>query len=82
MDRAPEELTVHALASGERYRVIKPFRDHAGNAFAEGEILTFTRRDYLPYHDGHTLFFEERTMWLSGEDIVYAELGAHLARER
>ncbi|UQA55513.1 DUF3601 domain-containing protein [Polyangium aurulentum] len=74
-----KKLTVHELVPGKRYRVIKPFRDYHGHPFEEGELLTFASRDYLPYHDGHTIVFAERTMWLWGGDEVYADFDAFVA---
>jgi hypothetical protein len=39
-----------------------------GDTFYEGEILHFKSLDFLPYHEGYTLHFEERTMYLCGLD--------------
>ena len=60
------------LQPGAVIRIVKTFRDGAGNEFAEGTILHFTHRNYLPYHSGHTVFFREATMYLSDDDETRA----------
>jgi hypothetical protein len=56
------------LTPGAAIRIVKTFRDCRNTEFAEGSILHYKRHDYLPYHSGHTVFFEERTMYLSDND--------------
>jgi hypothetical protein len=69
------QLTVHRLEKGRRYRIARDFRDAQGQAFTAGEELVFEERAYLPYHDGHTLRFAERSMWLAGASEEYARFG-------
>lgn len=37
-----------------------------GDTFSEGEILHFRKLDFLPYHEGYTFHFDERTLYLGG----------------
>ena len=60
--------TVKLLKKGRRYVVKKSFVDHHGQCFEVGDGLTFVKKDYLPYHGGHTIFFEERTIYLQDEE--------------
>jgi hypothetical protein len=60
--------TVYALKKGRRYVVKRSFVDHHGQRFEVGDGLTFVKKDYLPYHGGHTIFFEERTIYLQDEE--------------
>lgn len=55
---------IYALEPGARYRVLKSFVDYHGNGFEGGEVLVFQRRSFVPYHGGHTLFFESRAIYL------------------
>ena len=59
--------TVNDLRAGRQYVVIRSFTDYHGDRFEAGERLTFRKCDYLPYHAGHTLEFEERTIHLQDE---------------
>jgi hypothetical protein len=62
---SPElEGTVYGLVPGRVYRVVEPFADHYANQFQPGERLRFRERHFLPYHGGHTLVFEERSIYL------------------
>ena len=63
-------ISVHIwnLKPGTGIRIVKAFRDCAGNEFAAGTILHFTHRNYLPYHSGHTVYFLEATMYLCDDD--------------
>jgi hypothetical protein len=63
----PLEAGVYGLVSQGTYRVIRPIIDCYGAVFVPGEELTFVRRDYLPYHGGHTIVFETRSMYLQDE---------------
>ncbi len=74
--------SIHDLQPGARYRVLQAFRDHYGNRFEAGDLLTFRGRDFLPYHGGHTLHFEERGIWLQEVDDagILVRLGEYLAR--
>ena len=60
------------MQEGAVIRVVKTFRDCAGNEFAQGRIVHFKDRDYLPYHSGHTVFFREATMYLCDNDETSA----------
>ena len=60
--------TVYDLEPGRQYRVKTDFADCYNSHVAAGTILTFQKRDYLPYHGGHTLFFAEQTIYLQDED--------------
>jgi len=59
---------VNDLRKGRRYVVARGFTDCHGGRFEAGERLTFRRHDYLPYHGGHTLVFDERTVYLQDEE--------------
>jgi hypothetical protein len=60
------------LTPGAAIRILKTFRDCTGEEFEEGTILHFVRRDYLPYHSGHTVFFKEANMYLCDNDDTCA----------
>lgn len=60
--------TISDLRKGQRYLVTQSFVDHHGGHFRPGESLTFVKADYLPYHGGHTLHFEERMLYLQEEE--------------
>jgi len=57
-------VSIWNLEPGAAIRIVKQFKDCFGNEFAEGTILHYTHRDYLPYHSGHTVYFQEATMYL------------------
>jgi hypothetical protein len=61
-------LTIWNLTPGTAIRIVKSFRDDGGSEFREGTVLHFQKRDYLPYHSGHTVYFEEATMYLCDDD--------------
>jgi len=65
-------VNIWNLTPGAVIRIVKQFRDCAGAEFAEGTILHFTHRDYLPYHSGHTVYFREATMYLCDDDDTSA----------
>ena len=58
------EGTVYGLMAGAVYEVRQPFMDHYQHAFQPGERLRFRERHFLPYHGGHTLVFEEGSIYL------------------
>ena len=69
-DRAP---TVYDLVPGVEYVVLRPFVDYHQQSFETHQRLRFIGRAFLPYHGGHTLFFEGRAMYLQEEqnaDII------------
>jgi len=59
--------TVYDLQQGYAYRVRMDFSDFYGGHFSEGAILIFQKRDYLPYHGGHTIHFAEQTLYLQDD---------------
>jgi hypothetical protein len=60
-------LSVYNFFPGLALRVVKTFTA-SGAEFKEGTILHFKERNFLPYHSGHTVYFEEATMWLCDLD--------------
>ena len=69
-DMPADELkgTLYGLRPGRPYRVVRPFTDFHGNQFQENEILHFKERHFLPYHGGHTIIFNEKTLYLQEEE--------------
>lgn len=63
----PSGVTIYGLKPGQPYHVIQSFTDTYGNSFAQGETLHFKQRHFLPYEGGHTLVFEERSLYLQEE---------------
>ena len=61
------EGTVYGMSPGHEYQILRSFTDHYGNAFEKGERLRFKQRHFLPYHGGHTIVFEVRTLYLQEE---------------
>ena len=64
-------LTPWDMFPGLAVRIGKTFTAR-GDTFSEGEILHFRNLDFLPYHDGYTLNFRERSIYLCGLDPVDA----------
>lgn len=58
---------VYELIPGAQYQVIQSFTDYYQNSFTQGELLYFRQRHFLPYEGGHTIVFEERTLYLQEE---------------
>lgn len=74
------DLNVQKLKKSARYQVRRAFTDYYSNLFRKGELLTFVGYQFLPYHGGYTLQFEERTIYLQEErnaDILDS-LGSYL----
>ena len=67
-NRSDSNGTIYGLMPGREYLVLKSFTDHYGNAFERGERLHFKQRHFLPYHGGHTIIFEEKSLYLQ-EDL-------------
>ena len=44
------------LTPGTRYRVAKAFTDYDGRVHEAGETWTFLGDNFVPYHDGMSLF--------------------------
>jgi len=67
----------YRLTPGSRYQIIQSFTDYYGNVFTQGEILRFKEQHFLPYHGGHTIVFEERSLYLQEEEN--ADILAHFS---
>ena len=61
-------MTVHDLEPGATYEVIAEIVDHTGQRIGPGRRLTFRSRAFLPYHGGHTIVFDEVTLYLHEEE--------------
>jgi len=70
-------MNVWNLKPGTVIRIVKTFRDCYGSEFAAGRILHFTHRNYLPYHAGHTVYFQEATIYLCDNDETSAIVQNH-----
>ena len=68
MTKRNELLNVWSFEPEQVLRVVETFKDGGGNTVENGTILHFEKRDFLPYHDGHTVYFEEVTLYLCGLD--------------
>jgi len=76
------EGTVYGLEPGAEYRVVQTFSDFYDGEFTRGERLRFKRRNFLPYHGGHTIEFDERTLYLQ-EDAnreILSDFRRYIAR--
>ena len=84
LGRAQANGTVGDLRAGRVYVVVQSFTDYHGGRFEAGERLTFKRHDYLPYHGGTTVEFEERTVYLQDEENadVLARIWAYIEPAR
>lgn len=60
-------LSVYRLLAGSRYRVCQSFTDFYGGHFDEDTVLTFVSRGFVPYTGGHTIGFQEATVYLQEE---------------
>jgi len=63
-----EALTLYTLEEGVVYEVLQSFKDYYGNEFSAGDKLTFTGRNFVPYHGGHTITFKEKTLYLQEDE--------------
>lgn len=61
------EGTIYGLTTECQYQVVKSFTDYYGNSFKQGEVLRFRERHFLPYHGGHTIIFDEQSLYLQEE---------------
>ena len=68
MDREALEGTVYGLIPGSEYQVMQTFTDYYKNQFQRGELLRFKERHFLPYHGGHTIMFDLRTLYLQEDE--------------
>ncbi len=66
------EGTIYGLTIKCQYQVVKSFTDYYGNSFKQGDILLFKERQFLSYHGGHTIIFEEQSLYL--QEKVNAEI--------
>jgi hypothetical protein len=71
-----EEQGSH-LTPGNHYQIIQSFTDYYGSAFKQGEVLRFKEQHFLPYHGGHTIVFDERSLYLQEEEN--ADILAHFS---
>lgn len=65
--------TVCGLIPEGEYWVIQSFSDYYANQFQRGEVLRFKERHFLPYHGGHTIVFDEKSLYLqesANEELV------------
>ena len=60
--------SIFHLRTGHRYVVVQGFTDYHGGRFEAGERLTFEKYDYVPYHGGYVVHFEERNVYLQEEE--------------
>jgi hypothetical protein len=76
------EGTAYGLVPGGEYRVMQPFADFYGNQFQQGEMLRFRERHFLPYHGGHTIIFDEHSLYLQEEQNaeILANFSQYIAR--
>ena len=58
------EGTVYGLYPGWEYIVVQSFTDYYGNIFEVNQKLKFKGRHFLPYQGGHTIMFEECSLYL------------------
>jgi len=74
--------TIYGLVRGDDYRVMQSFADYYGNPFQQGEVLRFKERHFLPYHDGHTIVFEGRSLYLqeTQNEAILANFSEYIAR--
>jgi len=61
------EGTIYGLTTECQYQVVKSFIDYYDNSFKQGDILRFRERHFLPYHGGHTIIFDEQSLYLQEE---------------
>ena len=59
---------MYGLVPGVEYQVIRTFTDYYQNQFQQGELLRFKARHYLPYHGGHTIVFDQRSLYLQDDE--------------
>ena len=66
------KFTASELVPGKSYRVVAAFKDYDGIIHPVGETWQFTRKSFLPYEDGLSLFvkmngleMQIRLQWLS-----------------
>ena len=64
--------TIDDLQKGKLYVVAQDFFDFHETCFRTGEILTFVKYEYFPYHGGYVLEFKECAIYL--QEIENAEI--------
>ncbi len=74
------DRTIYDLVPGRRYRVVQPFTDYYNSTFQAGELLRFKERHFLPYAGGHTLIFDERSIYLQEDQHkgILASFGSYM----
>ena len=60
-------MELYQLKKGAQYRIQKDFADFYRNQFLQGEILTFVEYQFVPYHGGYTIVFQEKKLYLQEE---------------
>jgi hypothetical protein len=70
-------LNIRNLTEGTAIRIVTTFRDCDGQEFTQGTVLRFKERNYLPYHAGHTVYFDHATMYLCDNDETGAIVQNH-----
>lgn len=61
-----DQLNIYRLQQGKTYRVTKEFTDYDRIIHKTGEVWTFEKTTFLPYHSGLTLFVNE-----NGKPAIY-----------
>ena len=57
MDRSLLNKEYRHLKAGEKYLVVKSFRDYDNYSYEEGNVIEFIGSNFVPYEDGLSLFF-------------------------
>lgn len=60
------QFNIYKLEKGKTYRVTKEFTDYDRIIHKIGEVWTFEKTTFLPYHSGLTLFVIE-----DGKPVIY-----------
>jgi hypothetical protein len=73
-------LDIQHLKRSSRYEVRRAFIDYYGNRFLQGDVLTFVEYQFLPYHGGYTVVFQEKVLYLQEEAnaAILDSLGRYL----
>ena len=81
MDREALRGTVYGLVQGAEYQVMQTFTDYYNNQFQRGELLRFKERHFLPYHGGHTIMFDKRSLYLQEDEnaTILSNFSAYIA---
>jgi len=73
-------IEIQDLKVRSQYRVLQDFVDFYQNQFRRGELLTFVESNFIPYHGGYTVVFQEKTLYLQEEvnSDILSSLGDYL----